>query len=892
MTLKLEISKANGSVTTHDIDAAHMRIIAQAGDKFRVIDGDTGQVVDGRFLQDGSDLLLQGLPDQAALEICGFFGFDREDECELQLPDGQTISSVPALDMAQSAPTTATDAAASDAKETPAQADGRVAAEKAAAAANPAISASGVALGTLGMIGVAAAASGGGSSTPADTTAPGVPTLDGGTVNLADGLTVAGTAQANESLTVAVVDSNGQVVPNSSQTITAGADGSYSATIAPTLTGALAAGNYTVVVTDSAGNASAGAAFTVASSGSGDTTAPGTPVLDGGTLNLSDGLTVTGTAEANESLTVALRDGSGNPVTGGSQSITAGSDGSYTATFAQALTGGLTVGNYSVVVTDGAGNASQAATFSVTPSAPTLSALDGGTIDLADGLAVSGTGTPGETAIVRIVVDGTSTVAYTENVTVGGAGTYATTIAASLFDGTGGNAIAAGNYIVEVTGDNGQGGTFTPAQSAAFFVDAGAINGTGGADVLVGDGGNVALLVNGDFDFWSGLQAETNLPSAGAPSANQMGFTANTGTAGLGWTLLAGSTPGVSVGASNVGLNESVYSNNGTTVFASQDQIELWSPGANGDFNWETVYNEYSGGGGLAQNVATTVGATYGLTINVAAFDPAIATQAGTSFEVRWDGQTIAFFDAQPDGVTGVSVGWLTTGGLAAPTITGNPAGPNQTWEFNLPAATATSTSLQLIAYEQYGTNTAFVVGVNGTATDGASDGTGFQIESVSLAADVSTVANDVINGAGGNDVLFGQGGNDTLSGGAGADTFVYAMGVSNGTDTISDFVLGTDRLSLVNATDVVNGTSDYSGLTSDVNLTEADFVGGGAGTQQITFAVSGSDLVVTLGATGGQVTLQGVVQTGVNDAFTDSQWYNATVSGVTGGLLDTIPPI
>ncbi|MEZ5651352.1 MAG: Ig-like domain-containing protein [Burkholderiaceae bacterium] len=890
MTLKLEISNANGVVATRDLDAAHVRIVAQAGDRFRVIDGDTGQPVDGHFVQNGADLLLDGLPDQAMLEICGFFGFDREDQCELQLSEGHTISSVPAMDMAQGTPSTTTDAAAAGTGD---------AAAKAAAAANPALSTSGIALGTLGAIGVAAAVGGGGSDSPpaaADTTAPGTPVLDGGTIDLADGLSVAGTAQANETLTVAVRDSNGQVVANSSQTVTAGADGAYSATIAPSLISGLASGSYSVVVTDAAGNASTGAAFTVAPSGSSDTTAPGTPVLDGGTLNLADGLSVTGTAEANEALTVTLRDGGGSAVTGGTQSITAGSDGAYSASFAQALTTGLTAGSYSVVVTDASGNASQAAAFTVGLAAPTLNALDGGTVDLADGLAVSGTGTPGETAIVRIVAEGTSNVAYTENVTVGAGGTYSTTIAASVFDGTGGNAIAANSYVVEVTGDNGQGGQFTPAQSAAFLVDAGGTIGTGGADVLIGDGGNVALLVNGDFDYWNGLQAEINLPSAGAPSANQMGFTALSGSTGLGWTITSGNTPGVAVGASNVGQNESVYSNNPPGVDGSQGQIELWAPGADGDFNWETVYNEYSGGGGLSQTVDTTAGATYSLTVNVTGFNPALADQSGTSFEVRWGGTTVAFFDAQPDGVTGVSTGWLTTGGLAAPAITGNPAGPDQTWTFSLPAAAAGQTELSLIAYEQYTFDADLVVGANPTvatgALNGVGDGTGIQVVSVSLAADVSTVAADVIGGAGGNDVLFGQGGNDTLTGGAGADTFVYAMGVDNGTDTITDFVLGTDRLSFVNASDVSAGTSDYSGTSSDVNLTEADFIGGGAGAQQLTFAVNGADLVVTLGASSGQVTLEGVVVNGVNDTFTDSQWYGATVSGVTGGLLDDIPAI
>ena len=52
----------------------------------------------------------------------------------------------------------------------------------------------------------------------------------------------------------------------------------------------------------------------------------------------------------------------------------------------------------------------------------------------------------------------------------------------------------------------------------------------------------------------------------------------------------------------------------------------------------------------------------------------------------------------------------------------------------------------------------------------------------------------DTIDGGVGTDTITGGAGNDTLTGGLGIDSFVFE-GLSNGTDTITDFVSGTDTL-------------------------------------------------------------------------------------------------
>ncbi len=88
----------------------------------------------------------------------------------------------------------------------------------------------------------------------------------------------------------------------------------------------------------------------------------------------------------------------------------------------------------------------------------------------------------------------------------------------------------------------------------------------------------------------------------------------------------------------------------------------------------------------------------------------------------------------------------------------------------------------------------------------------------------------DILYGADGNDTIDGGAGNDTLYGGAGADLF--EVGGSADRDTILDFVQGLDRLG-------VSGSSlDFSHVAT---------------------AVSGSDLVLTLGTTGNIVVLAGL---------------------------------
>ena len=85
---------------------------------------------------------------------------------------------------------------------------------------------------------------------------------------------------------------------------------------------------------------------------------------------------------------------------------------------------------------------------------------------------------------------------------------------------------------------------------------------------------------------------------------------------------------------------------------------------------------------------------------------------------------------------------------------------------------------------------------------------------------------NDIDGGAG-DDTLYGGpgGGDDVMAGGPGADVFVF--GACDGTDTVTDFSIGTDEVDLtafeVESVDDVTMTSGDDGVT--VALTD---IGGG----------------------------------------------------------------
>ncbi|MGP6229676.1 Ig-like domain-containing protein [Pseudomonas aeruginosa] len=186
-------------------------------------------------------------------------------------------------------------------------------------------------------------------STTVDAIAPATPT-----VNLSNGTTLSGTAEPGSSVTL--TDGNGNPIGQVT------ADGSGNWTYTPSTP--LANGTVVnVVAQDAAGNSSPPATVTV------DSSAPPAPVI-----NPSNGVTISGTAEAGA--TVTLTDSGGNPI----GQVTADGSGNWTYTPSTPLANGTVI---VATATDPTGNTGpQAATTvdSVAPAAPVVNPSNGSEI--------------------------------------------------------------------------------------------------------------------------------------------------------------------------------------------------------------------------------------------------------------------------------------------------------------------------------------------------------------------------------------------------------------------------------------------------------------------------------------------------------------------------------
>jgi Cohesin domain/RTX calcium-binding nonapeptide repeat (4 copies) len=77
----------------------------------------------------------------------------------------------------------------------------------------------------------------------------------------------------------------------------------------------------------------------------------------------------------------------------------------------------------------------------------------------------------------------------------------------------------------------------------------------------------------------------------------------------------------------------------------------------------------------------------------------------------------------------------------------------------------------------------------------------------------VGTNGNDDLVGNASNNSLFGDAGDDLLTGGLGADTFKFAA--NSGNDTINDFSIGEDLISIDSALGFSNGSEVFAAVTS-----------------------------------------------------------------------------
>ncbi|WP_411570766.1 BapA/Bap/LapF family large adhesin, partial [Pectobacterium cacticida] len=217
-------------------------------------------------------------------------------------------------------------------------------------------------------------------SAPTTATAPDITAPDTPHAYISeDGLTISGTAEAGSTVTVTLPD-------GSTLDATAADDGTWSLLLPETLN---AGQQLTVTATDNAGNTSTSVTVTVPDTSLPDTTPPDAPEA----AVSADGLTVSGDAEPDSTITITLPDGT-------RMETSADAFGRYTVELPAALLNGESL---TVTATDAAGNVSEP----TTATAPDITAPDAPTnlVVAEDGSAVSGNAEPGSTVTVTDASD-------------------------------------------------------------------------------------------------------------------------------------------------------------------------------------------------------------------------------------------------------------------------------------------------------------------------------------------------------------------------------------------------------------------------------------------------------------------------------------------------------
>ncbi|WJD72833.1 Ig-like domain-containing protein [Pseudomonas asiatica] len=390
----------------------------------------------------------------------------------------------------------------------------------------------------------AAGNSGPPASTIIDGVAPAAPVI-----NPSNGSELSGTAEPNS--TVTLTDGSGNPIGQ----VTADGNGNWSYTPATPLPDGTVVN---AVAQDAAGNTSGQGSTTV------DSVAPGAP-----TINLSDGSSLSGTAEPNS--TVTLTDGSGNPI----GQVTADGSGNWSYTPATPLPDGTVI---NVVAQDAAGNTSAPTSTTVDAQAPAAPV-----INPSNGITISGTAEPGST--VTLTDAGGNPIGQ---VTADGSGNWSFTPGSPLPNGT----------VVNATATDPTGNTSAPTSTTVDSVAPAApvvepsngseISGTAepGSTITLTDGsgnpiGQTTADGSGNWSFTPG----TPLPDGSVVNATATDPAGN--TSGQGSTTVDGVAPGVpTIDLSNGSSLSGTAEPNSTVTLIDGSGNPIGEVTADGSGNW------------------------------------------------------------------------------------------------------------------------------------------------------------------------------------------------------------------------------------------------------------------------------------------------------------------
>ena len=368
-------------------------------------------------------------------------------------------------------------------------------------------------------------------------------------INPSNGTELSGTAEPNS--TVTLTDGSGNPIGQ----VTADGNGNWSYTPATPLPDGTVVN---AVAQDAAGNTSGQGSTTV------DSVAPGAPTID-----LSDGSSLSGTAEPNS--TVTLTDGSGNPI----GQVTADGSGNWSYTPATPLPDGTVI---NVVAQDAAGNTSAPTSTIVDAQAPAAPV-----VNPSNGTTISGTAEPGST--VTLTDAGGNPIGQ---VTADGSGNWSFTPGSPLPNGT----------VVNATATDPTGNTSAPSSTTVDSVAPAApvvqpsngseISGTAepGSTITLTDGsgnpiGQTTADGSGNWSFTPG----TPLPDGSVVNATATDPAGN--TSGQGSTTVDGVAPGVpTIDLSNGSSLSGTAEPNSTVTLTDGSGNPIGEATADGSGNW------------------------------------------------------------------------------------------------------------------------------------------------------------------------------------------------------------------------------------------------------------------------------------------------------------------
>jgi len=283
--------------------------------------------------------------------------------------------------------------------------------------------------------------------------------------------------------------------------------------------------------------------------------------------------------------------------------------------------------------------------------------------------------------------------------------------------------------------------------------------GGAGDDVLIGDTSHIR---NGSFEYWAGGVATTGGngdfffgAGEGLPGVTFLNFSPDTAYLGS-WTN----------STSNIYGGNREWSK-GNSSIPYQAGLHVSDPGVSSS----TI------GGNTFTNILTGSNETYNVKFMLTDFDH--GTTSGEVWQVVWNGVIVA--EVNNAGVVTSLVGASVTGNSVSLGDIDGSSATNIVRDYTISGLITNATGNNTLTLQQK------------TAAANSRDLDYVRIE----ATGASIGGNDILDGGSGIDRIFGGEGDDTLTGGAGADRFVYSQFIDNGADTITDFVVGTDKIIL-----------------------------------------------------------------------------------------------